>query len=54
MKIGDNALDGCGAVVVSDVPPDAVFVGNPARKIKMTSELKCVLDYFENVYEWEK
>ncbi len=37
--IGENAFVGAGAVVVKDVPPGAVVVGNPARVIKMMSDL---------------
>jgi acetyltransferase-like isoleucine patch superfamily enzyme len=37
--IGENALVGAGAVVVSDVPPGAVVVGNPARVIRHIAEL---------------
>jgi len=32
--IGDGAMIGMGAVVVKDVAPNAVVVGNPARQIK--------------------
>jgi len=38
--IGENALVGAGAVVVSDVPANAVVVGNPARVIKYIEEIK--------------
>lgn len=31
--IGEYALIGCGAVVTKNVPPYAIMVGNPARKI---------------------
>lgn len=31
IKIGDNAIVGAGAVVVKDIPENAVAVGNPAR-----------------------
>jgi UDP-2-acetamido-3-amino-2,3-dideoxy-glucuronate N-acetyltransferase len=31
--IGAYALIGAGAVVTADVPPHAVMVGNPARRI---------------------
>jgi acetyltransferase-like isoleucine patch superfamily enzyme len=37
--IGENALVGAGAVVVRDVPPGAVVVGNPGRVIRNVSEL---------------
>lgn len=37
--IGENALVGAGAVVVNDVPDNAVVVGNPAKIIKYISEL---------------
>jgi len=33
VEIGKNALVGAGAVVVKDVPANAVVVGNPARVI---------------------
>jgi acetyltransferase-like isoleucine patch superfamily enzyme len=38
--IGENALVGAGAVVVADVPPNAVVVGNPARVIKSVDEIE--------------
>lgn len=34
ITIGKNALVGAGAVVVKDVPDDAVVAGNPAKVIK--------------------
>lgn len=37
--IGENALVGAGAVVVKDVPPNAVVVGNPARVIKSITDI---------------
>ncbi|MCK6552212.1 transferase [Myxococcota bacterium] len=39
VRIGRNALVGAGSVVVDDVPPNKVVVGNPARVIKDISEL---------------
>jgi acetyltransferase-like isoleucine patch superfamily enzyme len=54
VTIGENAVIGCGAVVVNDVPDDSVAVGSPARVIKRTEELKCLLGYFKVPYEWEK
>ena len=37
--IGRNALVGAGSVVVKDVPDGAVVVGNPAKVIKVISDL---------------
>src|SRR5580765_1402545 len=37
--IGENALVGAGTVVVRDVPPGAVVVGNPARVIGRVADL---------------
>jgi acetyltransferase-like isoleucine patch superfamily enzyme len=34
IEIGEEALVGAGAVVLADVPPCAVVVGNPARQIR--------------------
>jgi acetyltransferase-like isoleucine patch superfamily enzyme len=34
VTIGDNTIVGAGAVVASDLPADAVAVGNPARVVK--------------------
>ena len=34
VEIGEEAFVGAGAVVVQDVPPRAVVVGNPAREIR--------------------
>lgn len=34
ITIGDNAVIGAGSVVVKDVPPKAVVVGNPAKLIR--------------------
>ena len=37
--IGDNSVIGAGSVVVNDVPPNTVVVGNPARMIKTIDEI---------------
>ncbi|MCH6199260.1 acetyltransferase [Aquiflexum sp. LQ15W] len=34
ISIGDNSIVGAGSVVISDIPANEVWVGNPARKIK--------------------
>lgn len=34
LRIGKKSLIGMGAVVVKDVPPNSVMVGNPARRIR--------------------
>jgi acetyltransferase-like isoleucine patch superfamily enzyme len=38
--VGENALVGAGAVVVEDVPANAVVVGNPARVIKSITDIE--------------
>ncbi|MDT3709491.1 MAG: CatB-related O-acetyltransferase [Pseudomonadaceae bacterium] len=35
LRIGDGAIIGMGSVVTKDVPPYAVFAGNPAKLIRM-------------------
>lgn len=34
VTIGENAIVGAGSVVTSDVPPDAIVAGNPARLLR--------------------
>ncbi len=36
-RIGKNAIVGAGAVVISDIPDNAVAVGNPARVIRINN-----------------
>ena len=38
IEVGEEAFVGAGAVVVRDVPPRAVVVGNPARQIREVSD----------------
>jgi UDP-2-acetamido-3-amino-2,3-dideoxy-glucuronate N-acetyltransferase len=35
ITIGENAMIGAGSVVLSDVPASTVWVGNPAKQIKI-------------------
>lgn len=37
VRVGDNAIVGAGAVVVKDVPDNAVVAGNPAKIIRYVS-----------------
>jgi len=34
VTIGENAMVGAGSVVTSDVPPNAIVVGNPAKVLR--------------------
>lgn len=34
VTVGENAVVGAGAIVVKDVPPNAIVVGNPAKVVK--------------------
>ncbi len=34
VRIGDNSMIGAGSIVTSDIPPNSIAVGNPARVIK--------------------
>jgi serine O-acetyltransferase len=38
VKIGDRAVVAANALVLADVPPDAIVVGQPARVVKMRHE----------------
>lgn len=37
IRLGDRSFIGAGAVVTSDIEADAVYVGNPARRLSKTS-----------------
>ena len=47
-NIGEFALIGAGAVVTKDVPPFALFVGNPSKQIGWVSEYGHRLVFDEN------
>jgi len=38
VEVGEEAFVGAGAVVVKDVPPRTVVVGNPARALRTVPE----------------
>jgi acetyltransferase-like isoleucine patch superfamily enzyme len=52
VEIGENSLVGAGSVVVHDVPPGAVVVGNPARVVRRVEELVCEPGFYERPYVW--
>lgn len=39
VTIGDRAVIGAGSIVLKDVPPGGVVVGNPARLIRVVEEI---------------
>ena len=45
--IGEYAFVGAGAVVVEDIPPYALVVGNPSRQIGWMSRMGAKLDFSE-------
>ena len=47
VEIGEEAFVGAGAVVLGDVPPRAVVVGNPARQIREVPESELLGPPFE-------
>lgn len=50
IEIGEKALIGAGSVVVEDIPPGAVMVGNPARQVKTIDELECPYGLIDKPY----
>ena len=53
LRIGRNCLIGAGTVVVRDVPPEVVIVGNPGHEVNRVSNLTCPPGFFERPYVWE-
>jgi acetyltransferase-like isoleucine patch superfamily enzyme len=54
VTVGQNALVGAGSAVVSDVPDNAVVLGNPARVVKMIDNLVCPYGLVERPYGGEE
>jgi acetyltransferase-like isoleucine patch superfamily enzyme len=54
LRIGAGSLIGAGSVVTRNVEPGSVVAGNPAVRIKATSELVCFKGYFERPYIWRE
>ena len=43
VKIGNNVIIGAGAVVVKDIPDNAIVVGVPAKVISMDGDRKALM-----------
>ncbi|MGQ9455880.1 MAG: N-acetyltransferase [Armatimonadota bacterium] len=52
VRIGAHSLIGSGAVVVKDVPPESVVVGNPGRVICSIHDLKCQTGLTDKPYSY--
>ena len=52
VTIGENSIIGAGATVLSDVPPNSVYVGTPARFVKENKLIpKNIKNHLEESYE---
>ena len=47
ITVGENAIVGAGSVVITDVPPNTIVAGNPARVLKVIDEPKVKLSFKE-------
>lgn len=47
LNIGDGAIIGMGSVVTKDVPPYAIFAGNPAKLIRMRFDEEVIASLLE-------
>lgn len=54
ITIGKDSLVGAGSVVVKNIPPRTVVVGNPAKVVKRTDSLKCLKKFYKKPYEWRE
>lgn len=54
VTIGEKSLIGAGSVVVDDIPPESVAVGNPARVIKSIYDLECDTGLTDKPYRREE
>ena len=51
ITIGEESVIGSGAVVVDDVPPHSVVVGNPGKVICTTKDLRCTQNLTDYPYK---
>lgn len=54
VHVGRRALIGAGSVVVKDVDPETVVVGNPARFLRKVDELVSRDGLYGRPYEWRE
>ncbi len=52
IRIGHHCQIYAGSVVTTDIPPNSVFAGNPARFIKRFDELECKAGFYQQPFEW--
>jgi len=52
VRIGNHTQIYSGSVVTTDIPPNSLVAGSPAKVIKRFDELKCTANFFEKPFEW--